>query len=73
MTDHPDYDSGLLSDYGGGDVSWWQDYIRSEVGRANVHWRSYAEELEARLGAIEHIAHEAAETAVKLHEEAHHG
>lgn len=73
MTDHPDYDSGLLSGYGGGDVAWWQDYIRAEIGRANDHWQAYVAELEARLGAIEKIAQEAAETAVKLHEESHHG
>ena len=30
-----EYDSGLLSDFGGGDVEWWQDYIRSEVAAAN--------------------------------------
>lgn len=34
---------------------------------------AYLAELEARLGAIEHIAQEAADTAGKLHEEAHHG
>jgi hypothetical protein len=35
-----DYDSGLLNDFGGGNISWWQDYIRSEVGRCNDYWRS---------------------------------
>ncbi|MCW1431353.1 Lar family restriction alleviation protein [Novosphingobium sp. JCM 18896] len=29
------YDAGLLNDYGGGDVNWWQDYIRAELGRAH--------------------------------------
>jgi len=28
------YDAGLLNDYGGGDVGWWQDYLRAELGRA---------------------------------------
>lgn len=46
MTDHPDYDSGLLSGYGGGDVAWWQDYIRAEIVSANDHWRAYAESIE---------------------------
>jgi hypothetical protein len=36
---HDDYDCGLLNDYGGGNVDWWWDYIRAEVGRANEHWR----------------------------------
>lgn len=34
-----DYDAGALNDWGGGDVGWWQDYIRSEIERANDHWR----------------------------------
>ena len=29
------YDPVNLSDFGGGDIGWWQDYIRSEVDRAN--------------------------------------
>ena len=36
----PDYDAGLLSDYGGGNVAWWHDYLRAEIGRANDHWRT---------------------------------
>ena len=35
----PDYDAGLIGDHGGGDVGWWQDYIRAEIGRANEYWR----------------------------------
>jgi hypothetical protein len=38
-----DYDAGILNDYGGGNVSWWQDYIRAEVGRANDFWRAQVE------------------------------
>jgi hypothetical protein len=34
-----DYDAGLLSDYGGGNVAWWMDYIRGELERCNEHWR----------------------------------
>jgi hypothetical protein len=33
------YDAGLLNDWGGGNVDWWQDYIRSEVERCNDYWR----------------------------------
>lgn len=29
------YDSGLLNDFGGGNVDWWWDYIRAEVERCN--------------------------------------
>jgi hypothetical protein len=40
-----DYDSGLLNDWGGGDVYWWQNYIRSEVARCNDHWRRIVDQL----------------------------
>ena len=40
-----DYDSGLLNDWGGGNVQWWQDYIREEIGRCNDYWRSRIEKL----------------------------
>lgn len=34
-----DYDSGLLNDFGGGNVNWWQNYIRAEIDRCNDYWR----------------------------------
>jgi len=39
-----DYDSGLLNDFGGGDVVWWQNYIRTEIQRCNEHWRETLKE-----------------------------
>ena len=33
------YDCGFINDYGGGNVQWWQDYIRSVIAQANEHWR----------------------------------
>lgn len=38
------YDAGLLNDYGGGNVDWWQDYLRAELGRAHDY---YAEQFAA--------------------------
>lgn len=38
-----DYDAGLLNDFGGGNVEWWQDYLRAEIERANEWWRSQVE------------------------------
>src|SRR5690554_6903113 len=32
------YDAGFLNDFGGGNVSWWHDYIRSELERAHDHY-----------------------------------
>lgn len=40
------YDAGLLNDYGGGDVSWWHDYIRALLGDAHDF---YAERSAAHL------------------------
>jgi hypothetical protein len=40
-TDLPAYDAGLLNDFGGGDVSWWQDYIRGELARAHEFYQSH--------------------------------
>lgn len=34
------YDAGLLNDFGGGDVDWWQDYIRAELERAHEFYQS---------------------------------
>lgn len=39
LNETPDYDAGLLNDFGGGNVEWWHDYLRSEIGRANEFWR----------------------------------
>lgn len=48
----PDYDAGLLNDYGAGDVAWWQDYLRAEIGRANDHWRERHTDAIATLRAL---------------------
>lgn len=45
-----DYDPGLLNDFGGGDVGWWQDYIRAEIGRCNDYWRERC--IETRPAAV---------------------
>ena len=34
------YDAGLLGDFGGGNVKWWQDYIRAELARAHDFYAS---------------------------------
>jgi len=35
-----EYDIGIISDYGGGNVEWWQNYVREEVARCNDYWVS---------------------------------
>ena len=44
-----DYDAGLLNDCGGGDVGWWQDYIRAELDRSAGFYNEIISELEALL------------------------
>ena len=38
-----EYDAGYLNDYGGGNVSWWHDYIRAELERAYDFYQSQLE------------------------------
>jgi hypothetical protein len=40
-----EYDAGLLNDYGGGNVGWWLDYIRYELGRAHDHYQEQVADL----------------------------
>ena len=40
------YDAGLLGDGGGGDVDWWQDYIRAELERAHEFYSDQHEALQ---------------------------
>ena len=53
-----DYDAGYLNDYGGGNVAWWQDYVRAEIGRANDFWRSQIETIPGLSGLLDgtHVA-----------------
>ena len=46
--DKPDldeYDAGLLASAGGGNVEWWQDYLRAELDRAHEFYQSQMESL----------------------------
>ena len=45
------YDAGLLNDYGGGDVGWWQDYLRAELGRAEEFYRNQHDSIVAEKDA----------------------
>lgn len=49
MSDH--YYAGQLNDYGGGDVDWWWDYLRSEIDRANEFHAEVHGQNEAALAA----------------------
>jgi hypothetical protein len=60
-----EYDAGLLSDYGGGNVEWWQDYIRYELGCAYEH---YKEQLAAPPAAQPDMAWIERERAVGYRE-----
>lgn len=51
LADAADYDAGILNDWGGGNVDWWQDYLRAEIERANDFWRSQVDALLAARSA----------------------
>jgi len=44
------YDAGLLNDFGGGNVEWWQDYIRAELGRAHDFYQTQCAAISAKKG-----------------------
>ena len=46
------YDAGLLNDWGGGNVEWWQDYLRAEIERSN-DFHIEANESNTRLQAAD--------------------
>ena len=46
------YDCGLINDYGGGDVQWWQDYIRAEIERCNDHWEAQLKEKDEEIQGL---------------------
>ena len=43
LLSEPDYDAGLLGDHGGGNISWWHEYLRSQINRCNGYWRGLIE------------------------------
>lgn len=43
-----EYDAGCLNDYGGGNVGWWQDYVRYELNRA---YECYKEQVDSLICA----------------------
>ena len=45
------YDAGLMGNGGGGDVDWWQDYIRCELDRAHDFYQQQHEATITRLTA----------------------
>lgn len=59
------YDACLLNDYGGGNVEWWQDYIRAELGRAHDFYQAQYDHvvpelidgINAVLGLLQLLSH----------------
>lgn len=50
MTDR--YDAGLLNDFGGGDVSWWHDYLRAEIDRSSEFHADIHELQDAEIARL---------------------
>lgn len=56
------FDAGLLNDFGGGNVDWWQDYVRSLLEQSDEHYRQHIEAreraylaLSERVGVLEGV------------------
>lgn len=50
MTDR--YDAGLLNDFGGGNVDWWQDYTIAAPGRAHDFYSTALTDAEATIADL---------------------
>lgn len=59
------YDTGLLNDFGGGNVGWWFGYIRDLLTDAHAHYRAIHAEALDRLTAELAQAREALESHCK--------
>jgi len=46
------YSYGLLNDWGGGNVEWWWDYIRHEIGAAHDHYQDQHQRIVEGLNAV---------------------
>lgn len=47
------YDAGLFSISGGGNVDWWLDYLRTELGRAREFYDDQYEQLRAAYARLQ--------------------
>ena len=47
------YDAGILNDFGGGNVGWWQDYMRHELNRAEEFYEVQFDDLNNRISELE--------------------
>jgi len=43
ILDELNYDPGILHPYGGGNITWWKNYVKSEVQHCNMYWRRLIE------------------------------
>jgi hypothetical protein len=61
------YSCGLMNDWGGGNVEWWWDYIRHEIGAAHDHYQDQHQRLleEAKQGQRV-LAHEVEQLKARI-------
>lgn len=43
-----DFDAGLLNDFGGGDVEWWHDYIRTLLGASEDYYNEQMDDCSSQ-------------------------
>ena len=46
------YDAGILNDFGGGNVGWWHDYIRSLLNLAHEHYQDEIDREENEIADL---------------------
>lgn len=61
------YDAGYLNGFGGGNVAWWHDYMRSELDRAHDY---YAQQYDQRVAELEAMCAPLTAKQIKAGEEA---
>jgi hypothetical protein len=49
------YDAGIISEFGRGNVVWWQDYIRAELARAHEFYCEQASSQEDEIERLQAI------------------
>jgi len=53
----PNYDAGLLNDFGGGNVEWWQDYLRAELGRSEQFYQEWYASTHTKTITVDKCVH----------------
>ena len=65
----PEFDAGLLNDFGGGNVEWWWDYIRYLLSNAHEHYQEAVDTSATTIPQTCFSAGDMADAAAKAFQE----